>query len=97
MSDARREYKKNLYLIDELKKDLKIKEEELNILNNIISIIYNISQKQREVAVIRDLSFTTSKPNYYELHLKMCYKCSFFCAFYKILPIKICPLKVRTL
>ena len=50
ISDLKNErcYKQNLYLIDELKKNLKIKEEELNILNNIISIVEGVLNKYKE-------------------------------------------------
>ena len=50
ISDLKEEsdYKNNLILLDELKNDLKIKEEELNILDNIISLVESVIDKYKE-------------------------------------------------
>ena len=43
-----RDYKNNLVLLDELKSDLKIKEGELNILDNIIFLVESVIDKYKE-------------------------------------------------
>lgn len=50
ISDLKEEsdYKNNLILLEELKNDLKIKEEELNILDNLISIVQSVIDKYKE-------------------------------------------------
>lgn len=50
ISDLKEEsdYKNNLIILDELKRELKIKEEELNVLDNIISLVESVIDKYKE-------------------------------------------------
>ena len=64
---------------------------------NAVSCREKYDYRRREVARWRNLSFTTSKPNYYELHLKMCYKClSKYVRFYKNFVSKSASAKIRS-